>query len=255
MFMSTASIRIRIEELALSMEPGDGEFALTVNELRLMHLADSALPIGSLAHSFGLESLVARELLGVAALAEFFRGFLEEAGVLEAVFCREAWRIARRGGDFAAAWVELNEKLSARKTARESRHGGASLGKNFLTLVAGLEDFLVVREALRASRERGGLIHHGTSFGLVSGVLGIAEERAVGAFLHQTIANLISACQRLMPFGQSAATKILWELKLAMIEAVKRSGECSMDDVCCFMPVLEWGAMEHPGLATRLFIS
>src|SRR5216683_3282336 len=82
-----------IEEFSLSKIQGDAEFALTVDELRLMHLADSALPIGSLAHSFGLESLVARELLSVAGLPEFLRGFLEEAGVLEAVFCREAWRI------------------------------------------------------------------------------------------------------------------------------------------------------------------
>jgi urease accessory protein UreF len=40
-----------------------------------------------------------------------------------------------------------------------------------------------------------------------------------------------------------------------MIEIVPRSGECAVDDVCSFMPVLEWGAMEHPGLTTRLFIS
>jgi urease accessory protein len=264
----------RIEELSLSKTPGDAEFALTVDELRLMHLADSALPIGSLAHSFGLESLVARKLLSAARLAEFLRGYLEEAGVLEAVFCREASRIAQRSRDFAAAWVELNEKLSARKAARESRIGSASLGKNFLMAVAGLEDFdqgltaqngltlegasyrgSVVREALRASRDSGGLMHHCTAFGLACGMLGIAEDRAVGAFLHQTMANLISACQRLMPLGQSAATKILWELKMAMIEAAKRSAKCSVDDVCCFMPVLEWGAMEHPGLMTRLFIS
>jgi urease accessory protein len=236
-------------------EPSGVRLDLDVDELRLMHLADSALPIGSLAHSFGLESLVARELLGVAELPEFLRGFVEEAGVLEAVFCREGWRIARRGSDCSAAWLELNEKLSARKAARESRVGSASLGKNFLSAVTGLGDFGVVREALRASRESGGLIHHSAAFGLACGVLQIEEERAVGAYLHQSIASLVSSCQRLLPLGQSAATKILWELKAEIVEAVRRSAESSVEDVCCFMPVLEWGAMEHPGLMTRLFIS
>lgn len=253
--MVTRSIHIRTEEHLLSNDVGDVGFDLAVDELRLLHLADSALPIGSLAHSFGLESLVARELLAVAGLPEFLRGFLEEAGVLEAVFCREAWRIVGRGVDFAGAWVRLNEKLSARKMARESRAGSASLGKNFLTAAAGLGDLAVVRSALRASRECGGLIHHSVAFGLACGAMGIAEERTVAAYLHQSIASLISACQRLMPLGQSAATKILWELKPAMVGAAARSAECSVDDVCCFMPVLEWGAMEHPGLTTRLFIS
>jgi urease accessory protein len=239
----------------LRVERNEADFSASVDELRLMHLADSALPIGSLAHSFGLESIVTRELLGVAELAEFLQGFLEEAGVVEAAFCREAWRIAARGETFAGAWLKLNEKVSERKMARESRAGSASLGKNFLTAVAALGDFGVVREALKSSRECDGLIHHSVAFGLACGALKIAEERAVAAYLHQSIASLISACQRLMPLGQSAATKILWELKAAMIGAAARSAECSVDDVCCFMPVLEWGAMEHPGLTTRLFIS
>ena len=239
----------------MSVERNEADFSLGVDELRLMHLADSALPIGSLAHSFGLESLVARELLGVAELPEFLRGFLEETGVQESIFCREGWRIAGDDSDLAAGWLELNEKLSARKMARESRAGSASLGKNFLAAVAALGDFGVVREAWKASRECGGLIHHSAAFGLACGALKIAEERAVAAYLHQSIASLISACQRLMPLGQSAATKILWELKAAMIGAAARSAEFSVDDVCCFMPVLEWGAMEHPGLTTRLFIS
>jgi urease accessory protein len=238
-------------------------------ELRLMHLADSALPIGGLAHSFGLESLVAQELLGVGELAEFLRGFLEEAGVVEAAFCRAGFRLGvgdrglggrRDAGatgeeSWAVRWMELNDRLSAMKTARESRMGSASLGRNFLTAVAGLGDFAIVHEALRTSKEAGYLIHHSVAFGLTGGVLGFAEDRTVLAYLHQCVASLVSACQRLLPFGQSAATKILWELKPAMIETAGRSAACALDDACCFMPLLDWGAMEHPALTTRLFIS
>ena len=42
--------------------------------LQLLHLADSALPIGTAAHSFGLEGLVAENDLEVADLRDFFRG-------------------------------------------------------------------------------------------------------------------------------------------------------------------------------------
>jgi urease accessory protein len=229
---------------------------LELGELRLLHLADSALPIGGLAHSFGLESLVAHGLVGVRDLPEFLRGFLEEAGLVEAVFCREGFRSgSKRHEVFAEKWVALNDRLSAMKPARESRLGSASLGKNFLTAVAGLGDFAIVRDALRVSKETGSLIHHSVAFGLAGGALGFVEDRTVLAYLHQCVASQVSACQRLLPLGQSAATKILWDLKPAMIETAKRSSVCGVEDASCFMPLLDWGAMEHPALTTRLFIS
>jgi urease accessory protein len=231
-------------------------FERDLADLRLLHLADSALPIGGLAHSFGLESLVSQELLGVSDLPEFLGGFLEEAGMVEAVFCREAFRLARDHGKLCSErWVELNDRLAALKPARESRSGSASLGKNFLTAAAALGDFAVLREALEASKRSGSAVHHSLAFGLTSSALGFAEDRAVLAYLHQSIAGLVSACQRLLPLGQSAATKILWNIKPVILETANRSAACAIDDVCCFMPLLDWGAMEHPALQTRLFVS
>jgi urease accessory protein len=156
---------------------------------------------------------------------------------------------------FARDWLALNERLGAMKPARESRSGSASLGRNFLAVVGGLGDFAVVREALRVSKDARGLIHHSVAFGLGSGVLKFEEDRAVLAFLHSCAASLVSACQRLLPLGQNAATRILWELKPAIVEIMRRSAGCSVEDAWCFMPLLDWGGMEHPALAMRLFIS
>jgi urease accessory protein len=226
-------------------------------ELRLLHLADSALPIGGLSHSFGLESLASEEILNTGKLPGFLNAYLEEAGLMEAVFCREASRLARAGRETFNArwWVEINNRLSARKPAREARTGSGSLGQNFLVAAAGLGEFPLLREALQASKQSASLIHHSTAFGLVSGAMAFDEDRAVRAFLHQSIASLVSACQRLLPLGQSEATRILWNLKPAIVETAARSAAFTIDDVCCFMPLLDWGAMEHPALTTRLFIS
>jgi urease accessory protein len=223
-------------------------------ELRILHLTDSALPIGGLAHSFGLESLVSAELIKVDDLPEFLRGFLEEAGMTEAMFCRAAFRQTQEAF-CAEQWTELNDRLSALKPARESRAGSASLGINFLTAVAALGDFAVLQEALVASKRAGGLIHHSVAFGFAGGVLGFDEDRTVLAYLHQSMASLVSACQRLLPLGQSTATKILWNLKPTILETAKQSATSALDDAFCFMLLLDWGAMEHPALGTRLFIS
>jgi urease accessory protein len=230
--------------------------------LRLLHLADSALPIGSLAHSFGLESLAAEGILQPAQLENFFRDYLEETGLLETVYCRRAFRLlAGMQGVFPAqSWRESNDALSARMPAREIRAASGSLGRNFLQLICALEDSPAARAALDAAKAPFPVLtHHATSFGLVSCALGFDEDAAVAAFLHQFIANLISACQRLMPLGQTAAGRILWNLKPAMLEAAARSrafaqSEAS-DEPYSFTPLPDWAGMEHPALATRLFVS
>lgn len=230
-------------------------------DLRLLHLADSALPIGALAHSFGLETLASSGALRVENLLEFITGYLEEAGLLEAVFCREAFRLAIASGEEPRAreLSELNERLSAMKPARESRLGSAALGQNLLRLAAALGDFPVLRGALEADQSsttgKGLAIHHSIAFGFVAGVLGIKESRAVAAYLHQSVASLVSACQRLLPLGQTRAARILWDLKPVIAAAAERSAGRRVDEACCFTPLLDWGAMEHPALATRLFIS
>ena len=232
-----------------------------LSELRLLHLADSAFPIGSLAHSFGLGTLVDSGRLTVKDLPAFFRDYIEEPTMLEAVFLRAAFALAGSGADNfdGSAWLNLNDRLSALKPGREARNGSAALGQNSLNAVLAIEDLPAVRSALAASREAGAkdrqLTHHSLAFGLVCGALGLDEDRATLAYLHQSLANLVSACQRLLPFGQMAATRVLWDLKPAMIDAAARSHELSVDDAFCFTPLLDWGTMEHPALTTRLFIS
>ena len=150
----------------------------------------------------------------------------------------------------------MNLRLSALKPARESRAGSASLGRNFLATVLALGELPVLREALEAVRKPPATaIITRSAFGLASGALGFDEDRAVLAYLHQSAANLVSACQRLLPLGQTDAARILWNLKPVMIETAARSAAGDPETVSCFMPLLDWGAMEHPALSTRLFVS
>ena len=236
-------------------EPPDADKELA--HLRLMHLADSAFPIGAMAHSFGLESLAATEVLHPGNLFEFVQGFLEEAGMLEAVACRAAFRLlCSHQPEFSFfQWIGLNDDLGARKPARESREGSAALGRNFLNALIALGDFPLLLKIRDASQHAGSAIHHCAAFGLAGATLGSGEDRVVLAFLHQTMASLVSACQRLMPLGQTGATRILWNLKTDMLEIVRESAALSLEDASCFMPILDLGAMEHPALSTRLFIS
>lgn len=233
-----------------------------LNHLRLIQLADSALPVGALAHSFGLETLVAHGVLTVPRLEAFLADYLDETGVLEGSFCRVAYRLtsAVDPADFATYWSDLNLRISAFKPAREGRAASAMLGRRLLRLVLGLESLPLLQQALTIAAQDAVDIHYSAAFGLAGGALGLDEELTVLAYLHQVLAGLVSACQRLLPLGQSQASWLIWTLKPALIAAAQRSCHQDVQDlnsvsVHCFTPLVDLGGMEHPRLATRLFMS
>jgi len=241
-----------MDDLSKTDPPGDDP---AVTELWLLQLADSALPIGAFAHSFGVETLVMGGLLQVSDLQHFLGAWLEEAGVAEGVFCRAAWSLAGLKTFPMREWLRLNDSLGALKPARESRNGSAALGSNFLKAALAVCNRKPLQQAAEEARSASAAIHHACAFGLVSGALCLDEDRAVRAYLHQSVAGLLSACQRLMPLGQTRAQQILWHLKPCIVEAANSSTDFTTEDVHCFLPMLDWGAMEHPELFTRLFIS
>ncbi len=161
--------------------------------LRLLQLADSALPIGSTAHSFGLETLVDDETVSVPLLANFLHDYLYETGGLELAYCLSAYACASNHEAFTTKWLALNRQLDALKTARESRAASASLGRRFIQLAADLESNALLRDALRVTKADGTGIHHCAAFGLVGGVLGVEARRTGLAYLNQSITGLVSA--------------------------------------------------------------
>ena len=236
--------------------------AESISQLRLLQLADSVLPVGGASHSYGLETLVAEGSLVVESLETLLGDFLCEAGQQESAFCRAAHRLTtdQAGEDESLkweSWLLLNRRLSARKPARESRAASAALGRRFLRLVCELENSAQLEKACSVAQQEGADIHYSTAFGLTGGVLGLDRNMTVEAYLHQTLAGLISACQRLLPLGQTRASQILWNLKPGIVEAASQSEEpeLSYDQVNCFTPMLDIAAMRHVTLRTRLFIS
>jgi urease accessory protein len=238
---------------------------MSLSLLQLLHFADSALPIGSTAHSLGLETLTSTGRLTVQTLESFLADYLREAGRLEAGFCCLAYRLASVPVDEVSLiqWRMLNWQLSCRKPARESRDASTTLGRRFLQLAANLEPaaWLGATTAVNKSQP----VHHCLAFGLVGGVLTWGESATVGAYLQQQLTGLLLACQRLLPLGQSQAMQIAWRLKPELValsvnlpgagKGSTQQGEGCLEELATFQPMLELASMRHATLSTRLFIS
>jgi urease accessory protein len=137
----------------------------------------------------------------------------------------------------------LSDELSARKAARESREASLKLGRRFAELVNALAELPVIETDL----------HYCIAFGAAGAALGLPEDAVALAYLRQSVAGLISACQRLMALGQVAANKIIWNLSPMIGQAALRG--TNNEEVWCFNPLPELASMRHGSLETRLFIS
>lgn len=237
--------------------------------LRLLHLADSAFPIGATAHSFGLETLVAQGHLTPQTLSLFLRDLLQETGRLEGVWGRLAYRCGCAGDNTTALhqWLQINRYVAALKPARESREASAALGRRFLQSVAHLEASPTLQQAQIFAQQAAVDIHYCTAFGLVGGVLRLGEEETVLAYLQQSMMGLVSAALRLLPMGQGRASEILWELKAPIAAVAAESSKLAprskpltdvglwLHQLATFTPMFDLASMRHPTLETRLFIS
>jgi urease accessory protein len=225
--------------------------SVTTALLSLLQLADSALPVGSAAHSFGLETLAFDGILAPTTLDDFFREYLREVGVVDATVCATGHGLVPADSAFESKWVELCDVAGALKPARESREASAVLGRRLLRLVASLDSFDTIERALATSAPA----HYAAAFGLAAALLGVDEESTVGACLHQSLTGLVSVCQRAMPVGQLQASRLLWDLKPDLVAAASEGRATDLADVRCFAPLLDVGSMRHRRLPTRLFIS
>ena len=211
---------------------------------KLLQITDSQFPIGSFAHSSGLETYAQKGLdnLGLTSLldAQIKVGW----GRLDLAATALAWDTVN-----AATVESLCLELSAWKVIPGLRRSSLSLGRRLLELAIrlfpGIAEDLLKLEAP----------HQAIIFGALGKRLGIEQRALVLAFGHNTLLSSLSAATRCMSLSPEKAQEILISLQPQLRQAITHVLANPRASFFSATPAIDLRAHQQAYLRTRLFQS
>jgi urease accessory protein len=218
--------------------------------LRLLQLASPSLPVGAYSYSEGLEYAVDNGAVrDEASLREWIEDALRdgsaglEAAVLVRVFA------AGQAGDLATL-QRWNAWLTAARESEEVRLQNLDMGRALLKLLAEINPPPRCIAELLASP-----CNFAVAFAVAAAHWGIPCDATTVGYLQTWAANLIGAGIKLIPLGQTAGQRLLWDLQETIEETARNATKVADDD----LGVSNWGqalaSMRHETQYSRLFRS
>jgi urease accessory protein len=217
--------------------------------LGALQFADSFFPSGSIAFSWGLETLRADgELVSVEQVGHFLAGQLVHRW---APFDAPVLVAAMRADGRLDRLADLDDLVEAMTLATELREGSRRAGASLLRVHAelGTSDAAEYREAVAQRKARG---HLPVVQGMLWKATGLSEDvcRAVSA--HTLCTGIVGAALRLGMIGHLDGQKILLKVRPVLVELLRLPpGEA--DDLYAYTPHAEIAAMRHEVQDSRLF--
>ena len=216
----------------------------------LLHLCDSLFPIGSFAHSDGLEAATSGcDIQSAADLRGWMDVTLSEMlRRVEGPAVARAWNFVNdRQFDALAALDNEVYALRPTSTGREStRAMGSRLLKTWQRIRPGDSVGLAFPERTPLTLP--------VAFGAVAAVSGIPIRATLEGFIYTRLAATVSAAMRLMPLGQFAGHTLLAE---ALARVPTLAADVLDDDgpLGAFTPILDVMVMRQQYVESRLFKS
>jgi urease accessory protein len=215
---------------------------------RLLHLADSALPTGSFAYSYGLESSLTFGLLRTETeFRAYLYSFLQQAVGFELPFVTSAATVPY--AELEALLLEYDAQLLTPALHRAS----LTQGKNWLRLLATFYPKAGLAELGGALAQEELPAHFVPLFGLSLGKAGFAASDIQLTYLHLALRDQLSAAIRLGFIGPMAGHLLQHDfygvfenlLAAADIRPYTEASRCTV--------LLDVAQMLHDDIYSRLF--
>lgn len=220
------------------------------NLVALLHLCDSLFPIGSFAHSDGLEAATASgEIQTMRDLRSWMEVALTETlRRIEGPAVARAWDAASHLE--SARLLTIDDEVYALRPSSTGRESTRAMGTRLLKTWQQIHPH---QSAAITRLERTHLTLP-VAFGVVAAASDIGSPAAVEGFIYTRLASTISAAMRLMPLGQREGHELLAE----MLERVPALADAVLADdspLGAFTPILDVTVMTQQYVESRLFKS
>jgi len=216
---------------------------------RLLQLASPSLPVGAFSYSQGLEWAVESGAVHDATSAGAWIGSLLE-GPVAGFEAPVWWRLrAAWDADDHAELLRWNDEYRASRETGELLAESVQMGHSAARLAVEL--------GLAGSDRLAGF--DPVTFPLAASFLAhawaIPPREALAAHLWSWLENQVMAAVKVVPVGQTAAQRLLFELGTRIAEVVEAATRLTDDDLSNFAPLHAIASSRHEAQYSRLFRS
>jgi urease accessory protein len=217
--------------------------------LGALQFADSFFPSGSIAFSWGLETLRAEgEIVSAEQVAQFLEGQLAHRW---ASFDAPVLVAAMRAGDGFDRLADLDELVDAMTLATELREGSRRAGASLLKVHEGLGTPGAAEYRQRIA-QRKARAHLPVVQGLLWNATGLSEDAGRAVSAHTLCTGIVGAALRLGMIGHLDAQRILLQVRPVLVELLRLPAG-DPEESYAYTPHGEIAAMRHEVQDTRLF--
>ena len=217
---------------------------------RLLQFGSANLPVGAFSYSEGLETLVQQGLLSSSRELQQWLSEQLDFGPIR-VEAAILWRM------HAAAVAQQEEVLAywdawlaASRESEELLLQNRQMARALWRLLRELTDDAEIWIGGERAPSQ-----YATAFAVSSAWAGIPVAEAVFTYVHSWLANLIVAGVRLIPLGQSAGQKLLWEMQDALEVLLDFAQNADESELYAWNCGVALASMQHKNLYSRLYRS
>lgn len=224
----------------------------------LMQINSSVFPLGTYAHSFGLEHYInCGSVYDATTLYHYLHAYLKNKVIYnEALPLKLAYQYAKEAN--ITALLTLDEEVSASSAPIETKNASHLIAQSFIVAIENLaleypDSIFKDYQAILAQKRC--VSNYSVIYGVFIASMAIELQEALSWYIYGTIENLVGVAVKTIPLGQKAGQHLTTRLLTSIEEAIQTTLKAKPQQLCLATPGFDLAAMRHETDFNRLYMS